>query len=64
MGLIGYDQTACLAEAQLSAAEEHSQNRYNRRILLKESKRPIRTNNTVNTQIIKVIQKPRKLHIR
>ena len=57
MGLSGYDQTACLAEAHWFAVEEHSHNRYNRRILSKEAKIPIRTNNTENAQIIKVIQK-------
>ena len=62
MGLSGYDQTACLAEAQGFAAEEHSHNRCNRRILSKEAKIPIRTNNTENAQIIKVKEKPRNLH--
>ena len=43
---MGYDQTACLAEAQGFATEEHSHNRYNRRILSKEAKIPIRTTKT------------------
>ena len=50
MGLIGYDQTACLAGDAQFAAEEHSHNRYNRRILSKEAKIPIRTTNTEKAQ--------------
>ena len=63
MGLSGYDQTACLAEDNFLAAEEHSRYQYNRRILSKESKRPIRTNNSKHSanknhpKAIKLIQK-------
>ena len=47
MGLNGNDQTACLCLARdiRLAAEDHSRYQYNRRILSKERKESIRTNN-------------------